>query len=216
MPRELRVRLAIFVLAFLTWLPSSAPAQEGAPPLGPAGPQISLIDLANRLYEVGLRNTEYLATLELSLRSSGDLWSVFHKSSPQGLFVTVEVEDKLIKDIAKNDKVKVAEVVGPGALEVKGRFVRPGKRVEYRCFGELTVGFQQVVFLPYGGNDGNFSCVVAPRLLPDEHYDAWVQGLPAESAQAFSDCSAVNARGSSGFWSCIDGAGIPLPDVPVS
>ncbi len=205
----------VLLAALLTVLPAAARAQASRPPLPPAGPPISDLDMANRLRDAGLKNTDYIATLELSLRSSGDLWSVMHKTNPQGLFVTVEVDGQLIKDISKNKKPKVAEAVGPGALNVKARYTRPGKRIEERCYGELTLGFQQVVFLPYGGIEGYFSCEVIPRLLPDDLFEAWKSGIAEEKTQAYYDCASTNPRGSAGFWYCIDVAGIPLPEVPV-
>lgn len=209
-----KTHLALLVL--WTVLPLAAVAQgpAGPPPL-PPGPGMSDLDMANRLNQAGLKQTDYLATLELSLRNSGDLWSIMKKTAPQGLFVTVEHDGALIKDIAKSKKPKVAEAVGPGVLNIKARYTRPGKRYEERCYGELSVGFQQVVFLPYGGEDGYFSCQVLPRLLPDEVFAEWKKGIAAEKTQSYSDCASVHPRGSGGFWTCIDAAGIVLPDVPV-
>ncbi len=103
------LRTIVHLVTILTLLPAAVWPQERRPPIGPAGPLISDLDLANRLYEVGLKNTAYLATLELSLKSSGDLWSVMKRSSPQGLVVTLEVNGKQVKDISKNSKFKVAE-----------------------------------------------------------------------------------------------------------
>ena len=189
--------------------------QSGRPPLPPLGPPISDLDLANRLKDAALANTDYLATLELSLRGSGDLWSVMKKTNPQGLFVTVEISGALVKDIAKGKKPKVAEAISPGPLNIKARHSRPGKRLEERCEGELTVGFQQVIFLPYGGHEGYFSCEIIPRLLPDDVFAQWKESIAADKAQAYSDCASVHPRGSGEFWTCIDGAGITLPEVPV-
>ncbi len=93
--------------------------------------------------------------------------------------------------------------------------MRPGKRIEQRCYGELAVGFQQVVFLPYGGKEGYFSCVIAPRILPDDVFEPWENGIAAEKKQAYNECASVQYRGSADFWHCIDIAGIPLPEVPV-
>ena len=201
--------LVLFVLPLA--LPEAARSQEGAGPLGPLGPPISDLDMANRLKDTELRDTEALATLELTYTTSGDLKSVMVKKNPQNLFVTLELDGEQLKDIARNKKPKVKEAVQPGQLTAKGRWSRPGKRLETFCEGQLEVGFQQVVFFPYGGEDGYFGCEILPRLLPDEEFTAWKEGLPSEQSQAYYECAGVHPRGSGDFWTCIDKSGIPFP-----
>ena len=59
---------SVLLVMLLTFLPGAAWSQPaGRGPL-PPGPGISNLDMANRLYQVGLKNTDYLATLELSLK----------------------------------------------------------------------------------------------------------------------------------------------------
>ena len=206
---------SLLLVALCILLPATAWSQASRPPLGPVGPPISDLDLANRLKQAGLQNTEYIATLELSLKTSGDLWSVMEKNYPQGLFVTVEVNENLVKNVAKGKKPKVAEAIGSGPLNIKARFTRPGKRLEERCYGELSVGFQQVVFLPYGGDEGYFSCEIVPRLLPDDVFAEWKKNIAKDKTEAYFGCAGTHPRGSADFWRCIDDAGIALPDPPV-
>ena len=204
--------LLMFAMA-LAALPDAVLAQapSGRPPLAPLGRPISDLDLENRLRDAHKRNQDGVATLELSYQSSGDLWSSMKKTNPQGLFVTVEVNGSHIKNIAKGKKPKIQEAVPAGVLDVKARLSRPGKRLETKCYTELTVGYHQVIFLPYGGETGYFSCHVLPRLLPDELVAEWKQGFDADQAQAFAACASTHARGGTGYWTCIESAGIPFP-----
>ncbi len=200
-------------LALLMLLvPGTLWAQASRPdPLGPVGAPISDIDLENRLREAHRRNADGIGTLELSYRGSGDLWSSMKKTNPQGLFVTIEVNGDQIKKIAKNQKPKVQEAVPTGVFDVTARLSRPGKRLVTECYTELKVGFFQVIFLPYGGREGYFSCQVLPRLLPDEMVAEWRDGFDDDQTAAFSECATAHHRGSTGYWSCIEGAGIALP-----
>ena len=204
--------LLISALA-LAVLPGAVLAQapSGPPPLPPLGRPISDLDLENRLRDAQERNRDGVATLELSYQSSGDLWSSMKKTNPQGLFVTIEVNGSHVKNIAKGKKPKIQEAVPTGVLDVKARLSRPGKRLETKCFAELTVGYHQVIFLPYGGEEGYFSCQVLPRLLPDELVAEWKEGFDDEQKQAFATCASTHARGGTAYWTCIESAGIPFP-----
>ncbi len=197
----------------LALAPGTLEAQSpgGPEPLGPLGRPISDLDLENRLRDAHKRNNASIGTLELSYRGSGDLWSSMKKASPQGLFVTVEVDGDQVKKIAKSEKPKVQEAVPTGVFDVKARLSRPGRRLVTECHTELDVGYFQVIFLPYGGRQGYFSCEILPRLLPDETIAEWRQGFDAGQTRAFSECASAQPRGSTGYWTCIEGAGIPLP-----
>lgn len=202
---------AALLLVFVVFLPATARSQSSKPPLPALGPRISDLGLETRLNEAAERNSEAIATLEFSYLSSGDLRTVMKKTNPQGLFVTVEVNGSQVKNIARNKKLKVAEAVEAGRLRVKARWSRPGKRLETECQGETAVGFQQVIFLPYGGDEGYFSCQVLPRLLPDEVVAEWKDGFEQAETEAFRSCAETLPRGSTSYWTCIESAGIPFP-----
>ena len=190
-------------------LPAVAAAQASPPPLQSVGKPPSELRRLNR----DLANQESarrVATLNLTYRGSGDLTSSLVRAEMQSLFVTVEINGEKVKGIAKNKKPKVREAVQAGPVSVIGRWAKPGKRHETRCQGELVVGLQQVVFLPYGGPDG-FSCRVEMRELSDEDYTEWKVSLDPDQAAAYSRCASQCAPGSAEFWSCIDGAGVPFP-----
>ncbi len=200
------------LVLLLVLVPGTLLAQASRPgPLGPVGAALSDMGLEKRLNEAHKRNTDSIGTLELSYRGSGDLWSSMKKTNPQGLFVTIEVNGDQVKKIAKSQKPKVQEAVPLGVFDVKARLSRPGKRLVTECYTELKVGYFQVIFLPYGGRDAYFSCEVLPRLLPDEVVAEWRKGFDADQTQAFSECATTNPRGSTGYWTCIEGAGITLP-----
>ena len=204
------VKTCLFVVALL--LPAAAWSQASRGPLPSLGPPTSDLDRANRLKDTDLRDIEALATLEILYRSSGDLMTRMVKKNPQNLFVTVELDGAQLKNISRNKKPKVQEAVSSGLLSAKGRWSRPGKRLEATCEKQLEVGFQQIVFLPYGGEKGFFSCEVLPRLLADERFDAWKGALVDDQAQAYHQCAGVHPRGSGNFWSCIETAGITFPE----
>ncbi len=186
-------------------------SQDSRSPLGSLGPPISDLDMTNRMKDTELRDTEALATLELTYWNTGDLKSILVKKNPQNLFVTLELDGAQLKDIARNKKPKVKEAVKPGRLTAKGRWSRPGKRLETICEGQLQIGFQQVIFFPYGGEDGYFGCHVLPMLLPDEEFTAWKEALPSQQSEAYYQCAGVHPRGSGDFWNCIEESDIPLP-----
>ncbi len=203
----------LMLLAVLPVVTSAQPARPGRPGALPAlGPATSDLDRANRLRDTDSRDNSAIATMELTYWTSGDLKSVFVKHNPQNLFVTLEVDGAQLKELAKNKKPKVQEAVAPGALIAKGRWSRPGKRWETYCGGNLRVGFQQVVFLPYGGEDGYFGCEIMPRLLPDKVFNSWKDSLAGEQLTGYNDCAGVHPRGSSEFWSCIENSEIPFPE----
>ena len=194
-------------------VPAVALAQASPPPLAPLGPATSDIDRLTRERDTNKKFfNKTMATLNLTYSSSGDLTSSLIKTELHSLFMTVEVNGKQLKGLAKNEKPKVQEAVEAGKLNVKGRWSRPGIRRVTECEGELAVGFQQIVFLPYGDVHG-FSCHVEPRNLPEEVYEEWQAGLDAEQAGAFQDCASQSPRGTAEFWSCIDGAGVPFPQA---
>ncbi|MEM7585661.1 MAG: hypothetical protein AAF560_19890 [Acidobacteriota bacterium] len=208
-------RTTSFLLLLLLVVPSAAWAQPGRPgspgALGPLGPATSDLDRANRLRDTSLRDTSVLATMELSYRASGDLKTALIKHNPQNLFVTLEVDGEQLKKLAKNKKPKLQEAVPPGVLMAKGRWSRPGKRYETHCGGNLNVGFQKVIFFPYGGEEGFFGCEILPRLLPDKVFNGWKDNLEGEQLKGYNDCAGVHPRGSSEFWSCIENSEIPFP-----
>lgn len=194
-------------------VPAVALAQASPPPLPPIGDPISDIDRMTRERDANKRFfTKTMATLHLTYNGSGDLRTQLIKTELQSLFMTVQVDGKQIKGIAKNEKPKVQEAVDAGPLRVKGRWSRPGTRRETECRGELVVGFQQVVFLPYGGEHG-FSCAIEMRNLPEEVYEEWKAGLDADQSAAYYDCTTRHARGSADFWGCVDAAGVPFPQA---
>lgn len=212
MPRKKSLLpVAVAIAAVSLSLPDVARSQASPDPLGPSGPPISDLDLANRLKDTDARDTEAIATLELTYWTSGDLKSVMVKKNPQNLFVTLELDGEQLKDVARNKKPKLRENTQAGNLFAKGRWSRPGKRLEADCQGQLRVGFQQIIFFPYGGETGHFGCEVLTRLLPDEEFTAWKEGLPADQSEAYYQCAGVHPRGSGEFWTCIDESGIPFP-----
>ena len=133
------------------------------------------------------------------------------KTNPQGLFFTLEVNGSQVKNVARGKKLKVAEAVEPGELRVLAKLSRPGKRLTTDCYAEMAVGFQQVIFLPYGGEEGYFSCHILPRLLPDEVVAEWKDGFEQQEKAAFRECAETLPRGSTAYWTCIESAGIPFP-----
>ncbi len=193
-------------------IPTLTLAQAGPSP-DVQGAPISDLDRLTRERDTNKRFfSKTMATLHLTYQSSGDLKSSLLKKEGHSVFMTVEVDGDLIKGIAKNKKPKVQEAVRAGPIEVKGRWARPGTRLQTKCAGELTVGFQQIVFLPYGGTDG-FSCHVETRILPDAVYDAWKDGFDLEQTGAYGACATQHPRGSTEFWTCIDQAGMPFPQA---
>ena len=205
----LRTLSMSFLLALL---PAIALAQASpSPPTGTLGGPISDMSRMTRQRDTNEQyHSNTMATLNLTFNSSGDLKSSLIKNEGHSLFTTVEINGALIKRIAKSEKPKVQEAVKPGPIDVKVRWARPGKRTNARCTGELVVGFQQIVVLPYGGVDG-LSCHVEMRSLPQEVYDQWKAGLDADQAEARDVCGSQHSRGSADFWLCIDSAGVPFP-----
>jgi hypothetical protein len=133
------------------------------------------------------------------------------KTNPQGLFFTLEVDGTQVKNVARGKKLKVEEAVEHGELRVLAKLSRPGRRLTAVCKADMAVGFRQVIFLPYGGDEGYFSCHILPRLLPDELVAEWKEGFEQKEKEAFRDCAETLPRGSSSYWACIESAGIPLP-----
>ena len=200
----------LLTLSLFALLPAVALAQASPAPLPPGAP-ISDIDRMMRDKDTNERfHSKTMVTLNLTYTSAGDLKSSLIKTEAHSLFMTVEVNGKQVKRIASSKKPKVQEAVEAGPIHVTGRWARPGIRRETKCKGELTVGFQQIVFLPYGGVDG-FSCHVEMRNLPEEVYEGWKAGFDADQTSAYGNCASRFPRGSAEFWSCIDGAGIPFP-----
>ncbi len=202
----------ILFCALSALVPAVTLAQASPEPAS-AGPPISSIDRLTRDRDTKKQffsNT--MVTLNLTYKSSGDLRSSLIKTEAHNLFMTVEVNGQQIKGIAKSKKPKVQEAVKAGPMNVKGRWARPGTRLETKCSGELTVGFQQIAFLPYGGKDG-FSCYVEKRTLAEEVYEEWKAAFDPEQKGAHGNCATQHARGSTEFWSCIEGAGIPFPEA---
>ncbi len=195
----------------LILVPAVALAQASPAPLNPLGGPISDMDRMMREKETNERFfNKAMVTLNLSYNSAGDLRSSLIKHEGHSVFVTLQINDKLIKGIAKSKKPKVQEAVAPGPINATGRWARPGTRRNTKCTGELTVGFHHVVFLPYGDIDG-FSCHVEMRNLPEEVYTEWKAGFDADQTGAYGQCASQHPRGSAEFWTCIDGAGIPFP-----
>ena len=190
-------------------IPAVASAQASPPPLQSIGKPPSELRRLNRDLE-NQQSARMVATLNLTYRSSGDLTSSLVRAEMQSIFVTVEINGEKLKGIAKNKKPKVREAVQAGPMSVIGRWAKPGKRHETSCHGELVVGLQQVLFLPWGGADG-LSCRVEMRELADEVYTEWKASLDPDQAAAYSRCASQYAPGSAEFWSCIDGAGVPFP-----
>lgn len=83
--------------------------------------------------------------------------------------------------------------------------------MEAKCETHLDVGFKQVLFWPYGGDDG-FTCEIIDHYLPEEEFDAWKNALTQEQIPGFNNCATTQHRESPGFWKCIDEAKIPFPD----
>jgi hypothetical protein len=164
----------------------------------------------NRERDALSRRTDALATLLLSYRSSGELTSSLEKTSPQSLVVRVTVGGTQVKSLAKGSKPKVAKGVEPGPIKLEATWSRPGTRLKTTCEAELQVGFQEVLIVPYGGSDG-FSCEVMPRLLPDDLFEEWKNTLEIYQARAAAECSQSDEAEGVGFWTCIEQAGIPLP-----
>ncbi len=200
--------LLLFTLSAL--IPAIALAQASPSP-EPAVAGISSLDRLTRDRDTKEQFfTKTMATLNLTYNGSGDLTSSLIKTELHSLFMTVEINGELIKRVAKSNKPKVQEAVKAGPLSVKGRWARPGTRRQTKCMGELSVGFQQVVFLPYGGKDG-FSCHIETRNLEQEVYDRWTTTFDLEQKAAYGACTTQQTRGTTEFWSCIDNAGIPFP-----
>lgn len=200
----------LLLFAVLLLIPAVALAQASPAPLNPLGGPISDIDRMMREKDTNERfHNQALLTLNLSYNSAGDLRSTLTKSGLHSVFMTLEVDETLIKKIAKSKKPKVQEAVKPGQINVKGRWARPGTQLKTKCIGELTVGFHQVVFLPYGGE--GFTCVVEPRNLPKEVWTEWQAGFTDAQKGSYNQCVSKNPNGGGGFWTCIEGAGIALP-----
>ena len=200
---------ALWLCTLSMLVPAIAFSQASPPPLGSVGKPASELRRLNRDLAAS-ESARTIATLNLTYRSSGDLTSSLVRAEMQSLFVTVEIDGEKIKGVAKNKKPKVREAVQAGPMSVIGRWAKPGKRHETSCRGELVVGLQQVVFLPYGGTDG-LSCRVQMRELSDEVYAEWKASFDPDQAAAYSRCASRHAPGSAEFWSCIDSAGVPFP-----
>ncbi len=201
---------SLLLCTLLALMPAVAFGQAARGELA-TGARISDLDRMTRDRDANERFfSKTMATLNLTYQSSGDLRSSLIKTELHSLFMTVEVNGELVKGIAKSKKPKVQEAIKAGPLNVKGRWARPGTRRETECMGELTVGFQQIAFLPYGGDDG-FSCHVEVRILPKEVYEEWRATFDSEQVGAYVNCVTEHTRGSTEFWNCIDSAGIPFP-----
>ncbi len=201
----------LLLCALLILVPAVAFAQASPAPLGSIGGPISDMDRMMREKDTNERFfNKAMVTLNLSYNGSGDLRSSLIKHEGHSVFTTLQVNGKHIKGIAKSKKPKIQEAVAAGPLNVTGRWARPGTRLATKCIGELTVGFQQIIFLPFGGID-DFSCHVQIRILPEEVYSEWKAAFDPDQSGAYSQCASKHPRGSTEFWSCIDGAGIPFP-----
>jgi hypothetical protein len=210
MTRTVAALAATLLFAGLALIPVATYSQDRRGPLPALGPRTSDLNMTVRLNEAAERNKDSIGTLLFSYLSSGDLRTIMQKTSPQGLFFALEVNGKQVKKVARGKKLKVEEAVEAGELRVLAKLSRPGKRLSAECSADMAVGFQQVIFLPYGGDEG-FSCYVLPRLLPDELVAEWKDGFEQKEKEAFRDCAETLPRGSSSYWACIESAGIPFP-----
>ena len=202
----------LLLCTLLLLFPTIALAQASQSPLSTDAP-ISDMDRMMREKDTAERFfNKALVTLNLSYNGAGDLRSSLIKHEGNSVFVTVEVNGKLVKGIAKSKKPKVQEAVEAGPIHVTGRWARPGTRLGTKCKGELTVGFHEIFFLPFGGID-DFTCHVRMRLLSEEVYNEWQTSFDADQTTAYGECVGQHPRGGSEFWTCIDKAGIPFPAV---
>jgi hypothetical protein len=211
MPRAVVAVAATLLFVSLALNPTAAYSQASKPPLAPLGPRTSDLNMTTRLNEAAERNRDSIGTLLFSYLGSGDFRTVMKKTNPQGLFFTLEVDGTQVKNVARGKKLKVEEAVEHGELRVLAKLSRPGRRLTAVCKVDMAVGFRQVIFLPYGGDEGYFSCHILPRLLPDELVAEWKEGFEQKEKEAFRDCAETLPRGSSSYWACIESAGIPLP-----
>ena len=202
-------RLILRLLSLALLFPAGAWSQASPDPGIDFG-RISDIDRITRDRDAVKRAAGSLAKLELAYTSSGDLKSTLTKTSLQSVRILVEVNGKQIKKIAASKKPKLQESVQPGPLRVKALWSRPGSRMEAKCEANLDVGFKQVLFWPYGGDDG-FTCEIIDLYLPDEVFQAWKGSLAQDQIPGFNHCATTTHRESAAFWKCIDGAGIPFP-----
>lgn len=203
----------LLLWSLLTLIPAVAFAQASPEPLGSLGAPASDLSRMTRDKETGEKFfNKTMATLNLVYQSSGDLRSSLVKTELNSLFMTIEVNGAKVKNVAKTEKPKVQEAVQAGTMEVKGRWARPGTRLQTKCSGELAVGLHKIVFLPYGGTD-RFSCHVEVRHLSEEAYAGWQASLDTDQAGASGNCDTQHTRGSAEFWSCIDSADVPFPQV---
>ncbi len=200
----------LLLLSLLTLMPAAALAQASQSPLATDGP-ISDMDRMMREKDTDERFfNRAMVTLNMSYNGSGDLRSSLIKHEGHSVFMTVQVNGKQVKGIAKSKKPKIQEAVAAGPIHVTGRWARPGTQRRTKCDGDLTVGFHNIVFVPFGGID-DFSCFVTIRILPDEVYDEWKADFDTDQTNAYGECASQHPRGGTEFWTCIDGAGIPLP-----
>ncbi len=191
-------------LVLLLLLPASSALAQSGPPQ-----PTSIGRITREADELG-RRTAALATLLLSYTSGGELTSSLRKANPQGLFVRAKIKGTPIKDLAKGKKRKVAVGVEPGVILMEVSWSRPGTRLKTECEAHLQVGFQEVLIHPYGGNE-NFSCEILLRVPADEILEEWEKGLDADEADVLAGCLESHETVSTGFWSCIDSAGLSLP-----
>ena len=191
-------------LVLLLLLPASSALAQSGPP------QPSSIGRINREVDALERRTAALATLLLSYTSGGELTSSLRKANPQGLFVRAKINGTPIKGLAKGKKRKVAVGIEPGVILMEVSWSRPGTRLKTECQADLQVGFQEVLILPYGGNE-NFSCEILPRVPAEEILEEWKKGLDADEADVLAGCLESHETLSTGFWSCIDSAGLSFP-----
>ena len=149
---------ATLLFVSLALNPIAAYSQASKPPLAPLGPRTSDLNMTTRLNEAAERNRDSIGTLLFSYLGSGDFRTVMKKTNPQGLFFTLEVDGTQVKNVARGKKLKVEEAVEHGELRVLAKLSRPGRRLSAVCKADMAVGFRQVIFLPYGGEEGYFSC----------------------------------------------------------
>lgn len=205
----MRKATSLLILFFLC-LPAVTWSQAAAPGPLPSGRGISDIDRLTRDRENIKSSAGSMGRLELAYSSSGDLKSSFIKTGMHSLRLTLEVNGKQIKKLAASKKPKLEEAVEPGPMRVKAIWSRPGTRLDHTCEADLDVGFKQVLFWPYGGDDG-FHCEIIDLYFPDEVFQAWKNDLTQEQIPGYNQCATTHHRESSPFWKCIDEAGIPFP-----
>ncbi len=174
----------------------------------------------NRVRDAEERRAKQFAALQMSFEK-GTLSTKLEKFLPNILFVRAELDGKPIK-VARGSKPKILEGLAPGTLVVTVERPLYGTRHSATCEGYLGAGEQEVLIFPEG--DSGIGCrfrftetvaiAAAPAASDEvlrEAIPEWELRLPFEQFAAVGDCLDDHERGTEGFHSCIDAAGVTDP-----